>query len=70
MSRHFLCTSQLTKIYSSVKQLLDSSVRKVMKNNQFFQRRLGFFLDELFAVGRLVGGDDFFREFVGHVVVV
>ena len=36
----------------------------------FLAGRLGFFLDELFAVGRLVGGDDFFREFVGHVVVV
>ena len=27
---------------------------------------LGPFLDELFTVGSLVGGDDLFREFVGH----
>ena len=28
---------------------------------------LGLFLDELFTVGSLVGGDDLFREFVRHV---
>jgi hypothetical protein len=28
---------------------------------------LSLFLDELFIVGSLVGGDDLFREFVRHV---
>src|SRR5258707_9072689 len=31
---------------------------------------LGFFFDELFAVGGFVRGDDFFRELAGHIVVV
>src|SRR5258708_7490016 len=31
---------------------------------------LGFFFDELFAVGGFVCGDDFFRELAGHVIVV
>jgi len=34
------------------------------------ERLLGFFFDQLFAVGGLVGRDYLFGEFVGHVVVV
>src|SRR2546430_1326009 len=33
-------------------------------------KRSGFFFDEGFAVSGLVHGDHFFRQFVGHVVVV
>src|SRR5260370_5313768 len=43
-----------------------------LKMNHFRprRRRLGFLFDQLFAVGGLVGGDNFFDEFVGDVVVV
>src|SRR6266851_1420728 len=34
------------------------------------QKALGFFFDELLAVGGFVCGDDFFRELAGHVIVV
>ena len=38
--------------------------------NAVLPEDLGFFFDEGFAVGRFVGGDDFVRQFSGHVIIV
>jgi hypothetical protein len=69
-----LSTAQVIDSRTPAKKAAQRSLAVPQVRVEAVKRRkeitLGFFFDEVFAMGRFMGGDDFFGEFVGHVVVV